>query len=121
MGGRVENRMNDKGDWRPSWEGAKEIVGVPWDVPVVGFGAKTVNFLRLWESRASNEFDLGAFNEGGYAQAVHEKAMSETISKVLYPNDKTENGKILRLLQQYFFVSCSLQDIIRRYFENHSD
>ena len=86
-----------------------------------GFGAKTVNFLRLWESRASNEFDLGAFNEGGYAQAVHEKAMSETISKVLYPNDKTENGKILRLLQQYFFVSCSLQDIIRRYFENHSD
>lgn len=121
MGGRVENRMNDKGDWLPSWEGAKEIVGVPWDIPVVGFGAKTVNFLRLWESRASNEFDLGAFNEGGYAQAVHEKAMSETISKVLYPNDKTENGKILRLLQQYFFVSCSLQDIIRRYFENHSD
>lgn len=121
MGGRVVNRMSDTGDWFPSWEGTKEIVGVPWDIPVVGFGAKTVNFLRLWESRASNEFDLGAFNEGGYAQAVHEKAMGETISKVLYPNDKTENGKILRLLQQYFFVSCSLQDIIRRYFENHSD
>ena len=121
MGGRVVNRMSDTGDWFPSWEDTKEIVGVPWDIPVVGFGAKAVNFLRLWESRASNEFDLGAFNEGGYAQAVHEKAMGETISKVLYPNDKTENGKILRLLQQYFFVSCSLQDIIRRYFENHSD
>ena len=115
MGGRVVNKMTDKGDWLPSWEDTKELVGVPWDIPVVGFGAKTVNFLRLWESRASNEFDLGAFNEGGYAQAVHEKAMSETISKVLYPNDKTENGKILRLLQQYFFVSCSLQDILRRY------
>lgn len=93
MGGRVVNRMSDTGDWFPSWEDTKEIVGVPWDIPVVGFGAKTVNFLRLWESRASNEFDLGAFNEGGYAQAVHEKAMGETISKVLYPNDKTENGK----------------------------
>ena len=94
---------------------------MPWDIPVVGYGARTVNFLRLWESRASNEFDLNAFNEGGYAQAVHEKAMSETISKVLYPNDKTENGKLLRLMQQYFFVSCSLQDIIRRYLSQHSD
>ena len=121
MGGNVENTMNDRGDWIPLWRPKGEILGVPWDIPVVGYGAETVNFLRLWESRASNEFDLNAFNEGGYAQAVHEKAMGETVSKVLYPNDKTENGKILRLIQQYFFVSCSLQDIIRRYRDEHDD
>lgn len=121
VAGHVENRIDDKGDWHPVWIPINDILGVPWDIPVVGFGGETVNFLRLWESRASNDFDLGAFNEGGYAQAVHEKAMSETISKVLYPNDKTENGKYLRLMQQYFFVSCSLQDIIRRYFEHHTD
>ena len=121
IGGVVENCINDRGDWVPVWKPRGELVGIPWDIPVVGYGAETVNFLRLWESRASNEFDLGAFNEGGYAQAVHDKAMSETISKVLYPNDKTENGKYLRLTQQYFFVSCSLQDIIRRYLERHPD
>ena len=121
IGGYVENSMNDKGDWVPVWKNQSEFLGVPWDIPVVGYGARTVNFLRLWESRASNEFDLNAFNEGGYAQAVHEKAMSETISKVLYPNDKTENGKLLRLMQQYFFVSCSLQNIITRYLANHKD
>ena len=121
IGGTVENAVNDKGDWAPIWKPQGELLGVPWDIPVVGYGAKTVNFLRLWESRASNEFDLDAFNEGGYAQAVHDKAMSETISKVLYPNDKTENGKLLRLMQQYFFVSCSLQDIIRRYLAHHKD
>ncbi len=121
VGGYVENAMSDRGDWMPVWKHQAEFLGVPWDIPVVGYGARTVNFLRLWESRASNEFDLNAFNEGGYAQAVHEKAMSETISKVLYPNDKTENGKLLRLMQQYFFVSCSLQDIVRRYLSQHSD
>ena len=121
LGGTVENRMTDTGDWAPLWKPQTDIVGIPWDIPVVGYGAETVNFLRLWESRASNEFDLDAFNAGGYAQAVHQKAMSETVSKVLYPNDKTENGKYLRLIQQYFFVSCSLQDIIRRYLAAHKD
>ncbi len=121
IGGYVENTMSSTGDWHPVWKPQNSILGVPWDIPVVGYGAETVNFLRLWESRASNEFDLNAFNEGGYAQAVHEKAQSETVSKVLYPNDKTENGKILRLIQQYFFVSCSLQDIIRRYKCEHDD
>ncbi|MBO6103229.1 MAG: glycogen/starch/alpha-glucan phosphorylase [Opitutales bacterium] len=115
IGGRVEGVMGSSGDWQPRWIPAGELLGVPWDVPVVGYGAGTVNFLRLWESRATNELDLSAFNEGGYTQAVHQKAMSETISKVLYPNDKTENGKVLRLVQQYFFVTCSLQDIIRRF------
>lgn len=113
--GRVENTMDDTGDWRPAWVGTQMILGVPWDIPIVGYGAETVNFLRLWESRATKSFDFQLFNEGGYTDAVQEKARGETISKVLYPNDSTESGKELRLVQQYFFVSCSLQDIIRRY------
>lgn len=115
--GHVEYLFDKKGDWFPSWKDTRTLVGVPWDMPVVGFGANTVNFLRLWESRASKEFDLKVFNDGGYVEAVREKAMGETVSKVLYPNDATEIGKELRLVQQYFFCSCSLQDIIRRYFK----
>lgn len=117
--GRIENRFNDKGDWVPTWVDTKTIMGIPWDIPIVGYGAKTVNFLRLWESKASKEFDLTIFNEGGYVEAVREKAVGETISKVLYPNDKTESGKELRLVQQYFFVACSLKDIIRRYHQKN--
>ncbi len=113
--GHVENHFNDLGEGFPAWVGAKTVLGVPWDLPICGYGANTVNFLRLWESRASEEFDLAVFFEGGYVEAVREKAEGETISKVLYPNDKTESGKELRLVQQYFFVSCSLQDIFRRY------
>lgn len=113
--GTVENTMDDAGDWRPQWVNTQKILGVPWDVPIVGYGANTVNFLRLWESRATKNFDFQLFNEGGYTDAVQEKAKGETISKVLYPNDSTESGKELRLVQQYFFVSCSLHDIIRRY------
>lgn len=113
--GHVEYHFNSKGDWYPLWVNTQSIIGLPWDIPIVGYGAETVNFLRLWESRASNEFDLEAFNRGGYTEAVRDKAVSETISKVLYPNDKSESGKELRLVQQYFFVACSLHDIIRRY------
>ena len=113
--GHVETHFNRFGDPYPAWEGTKTIIGVPWDIPVCGYGAGTVNFLRLWESRASEEFDFNVFNEGGYVEAVREKAVGETISKVLYPNDKTESGRELRLVQQYFFVSCSLHDIIRRH------
>ena len=79
------------------------------DIPIVGHGGKTVNFLRLWESVAGDKFDLEMFNQGSYVEAVREKAEQETISKVLYPNDSTEAGKELRLIQQYFFVTCSLQ------------
>ena len=75
----------------------------------------------MWDSKASSEFDFNIFNEGGYVEAVREKAMGESISKVLYPNDSTENGKELRLVQQYFFVTCSLKDIMRRFLNNHSD
>lgn len=113
--GHVEMRYDDKGDFSPNWVPGGSLVGMPWDIPIVGYGAGTVNFLRLWEARATHEFDFKLFNEGGYIEAVHEKARNETVSKVLYPNDKTAHGKELRLVQQIFFVSCSLQDLIRRY------
>lgn len=119
--GHVENVFDNLGNSIPKWTGCKRIVGIPYDIPVPGYGTNTVNFLRLWESRAHTDFDLEAFNRGGYDEAVHEKNISETISKVLYPNDKTELGKELRLAQQYFFVACSLKDIIRRFFKNHKD
>ncbi|WP_404422535.1 glycogen/starch/alpha-glucan phosphorylase [Nibricoccus sp. IMCC34717] len=114
--GNVENVFDDRGNYRPKWVNAKEVLGVPYDIPIAGYGTKTVNLLRLWRSRSTEEFDLAAFNSGGYVDAVREKAVGETISKVLYPNDKTENGKELRLVQQYFFVACSLRDLIRRHF-----
>ena len=116
--GRVENVFDDRGNYRPRWVDTKTILGVPRDIPVAGFGTMTVNLLRLWASKATEDFDLAAFNSGGYVDAVREKAVGETVSKVLYPNDKTENGKELRLVQQYFFVACSLRDILRRHRRN---
>ncbi len=116
--GRVENVFDDLGNYRPRWVDTKTIIGVPHDIPIAGFGTTTVNLLRLWASKSSEDFDLAAFNRGGYVEAVREKAIGETVSKVLYPNDKTENGKELRLMQQYFFVACSLRDIIRRHLRN---
>ncbi|MBO93512.1 MAG: glycogen phosphorylase, partial [Opitutales bacterium] len=117
--GRMESAFDTFGNYAPRWVDTKNIEGVPYDVPIVGYGTRTVNFLRLWESKASQEFDLDIFHEGGYVEAVREKAVGETISKVLYPNDQTESGKELRLVQQYFFVACSLKDIIRRYRKRH--
>ncbi|MDF1860680.1 MAG: glycogen/starch/alpha-glucan phosphorylase [Verrucomicrobiales bacterium] len=117
--GHVENKFDELGQGRPVWTGTRSILGVPWDIPIVGWQGTTVNYLRLWESTASRDFDLEIFNRGGYVDAVREKAESESISKVLYPNDSTEAGKELRLVQQYFFVTCSLQDIIRRHRKNN--
>jgi starch phosphorylase len=114
--GRVINIFDDHGNSRPKWVDTRTVLGEPHDIPTAGYGTKTVNLLRLWASRSSDDFDLAAFNSGGYVEAVREKAVGETVSKVLYPNDKTENGKELRLVQQYFFVSCSIRDIIRRHF-----
>jgi starch phosphorylase len=113
--GHVENVFDDKGNYVPKWKNTTRITGVPYDIPIAGYGTNTVNFLRLWESRPSEKINLEAFNRGGYSEALAEKTRSETVSKVLYPNDKTEAGKELRLIQQYFFVSCSLRDIIRRF------
>ncbi len=117
--GYVENVFDDLGNYTPKWVHAKKLMGVPYDIPIPGYGTNTVNYLRLWESRASSEFDFEAFNRSSYDEAVAEKNASETISKVLYPNDKTESGKELRLAQQYFFVACSLKDIFRRYLKDN--
>lgn len=119
--GRVENVFDDRGNYVSHWVGWDKLIGLPYDIPVPGYGTNTVNFLRLWESRATEEFDFEAFNKGGYVEAVRKKNESETISKVLYPNDKTEDGKELRLIQQYFFVACSLQDIVRRFLQSNED
>jgi glycogen phosphorylase len=113
--GRVENQFDSYGRGKAAWIGGKTILGVPYDVPICGYDTNTVNFLRLWGSKAGEEFDFQVFNAGGYVEAVREKTIGETVSKVLYPNDKTESGRELRLVQQYFFVCCSLHDIIRRY------
>jgi glycogen phosphorylase len=117
--GRVENIFDDHGNYKARWVEAQNIVGVPYDIPICGYEGETVNFLRLWESHAEDEFDFSAFNAGGYTEALQRKNLGETISKVLYPNDSTENGKELRLVQQYFFVACSLRDIIRRFEREH--
>ncbi|MFM7749717.1 MAG: glycogen/starch/alpha-glucan phosphorylase, partial [Opitutaceae bacterium] len=116
--GRVENVFDDRGNYRPRWVDTRTVLGVPHDIPIAGYGTGTVNLLRLWASKATEDFDMAAFNSGGYVEAVREKAVGETISKVLYPNDRTENGKELRLVQQYFFVACSLRDILRRHRRN---
>jgi starch phosphorylase len=113
--GQVQQGVDEAGKPRAQWVNTKTVLGVPYDIPIAGYGTTTVNFLRLWASKATEEFDLATFNQGGYVEAVREKAVGESISKVLYPNDKTENGKELRLVQQYFFVTCSLRDIIRRH------
>ena len=117
--GRVDKQFDKLGRGKSVWTDTRSILGVPWDIPITGYATKTVNYLRLWESRASHEFDLDVFNRGGYVDAVREKAESETISKVLYPNDSNEAGKELRLVQQYFFVTCSLRDILRRHRESN--
>lgn len=121
MYGEVHSVFDDQGHYKPRWINTRSVVGVPYDIPIAGYGTGTVNFLRLWQARASEDLDLSAFNEGGYVDALQQKNMSEVISKVLYPNDKTENGKELRLVQQYFFVACSLRDILRRFQREHKD
>ncbi|MGD9896223.1 MAG: glycogen/starch/alpha-glucan phosphorylase [Candidatus Methylacidiphilaceae bacterium] len=103
------------------WTGCREVLGLPFDIPIAGYGGATVNLLRLWSAKSTREFDLEAFNRGGYFEAVEEKSFCESITKVLYPNDKTEKGKELRLVQQYFFVACSLRDILRRFEAEHRD
>ena len=121
FGGMTETVQGSDGRPRRVWRPDHTVVGVPYDTLVPGYNTATVNTLRLWRARASCDFDFGIFNAGDYARAVAEKTASETISKVLYPNDMTIEGKELRLRQQYFFVSCSLQDMVRIYLLKHSD
>ncbi|MDC7126017.1 MAG: glycogen/starch/alpha-glucan phosphorylase [Spirochaetales bacterium] len=111
FGGRVAR--NKKG--KCFWVDSNDIIAVPYDSPIVGYGGKTVNTLRLWDSKSSEQFDFQAFNQGDYYNTVDEEVLAETLTKVLYPNDSIYSGKELRFKQQFFFVSASLQDIFRRY------
>jgi glycogen phosphorylase len=117
--GHVEPRADKSGRNGHVWRDYRTVIGLPYDLPMVGYGVNTVNILRLWSARASENFDLGAFNRGGYVEAVRQQALSETISKVLYPSDESDAGRELRLVQEYFFVTCTLCDIIRRYEKTH--
>ena len=117
--GTVRQATRPDGSIRSEWVDTSNVIGVAYDTPIDGYDNQTVNTLRLWYAQASNEFDLKYFQHGDYLKAVEEKNISENISKVLYPNDNVYQGKELRLKQQYFFVSCSIQDIIRRYRINH--
>ncbi|MBT0587307.1 glycogen/starch/alpha-glucan phosphorylase [Alteromonas oceanisediminis] len=119
--GYVETKYGDNGRIQKEWHPGSIVKGVPWDIPVVGYAGKTVNVLRLWQCQSSAYFNWDVFNAGGYVDAQRENVQAETISKVLYPNDETQAGKELRLIQQYFFCACSLKDIIRRYKRAHGD
>ncbi|MFT6303096.1 MAG: starch phosphorylase, partial [Pseudomonadales bacterium] len=113
FGGHVELIDNINGEVTHRWIHTDDVLAVPYDVPVPGHGNGIVNTLRLWRSAATDEFNLNEFNAGGYTEAVSAKNAAENITMVLYPNDSSENGKVLRLRQQYFLVSASLQDAIR--------
>jgi glycogen phosphorylase len=113
FGGTTEHVTGADGRYQVRWHPASVVVGVPYDVPVLGFGTETANFLRLWSAVAVEEFDLDAFQVGEYWAAVDAKVRSENLTKVLYPNDSSPAGKLLRLEQQHFFTSCALQDCLR--------
>ncbi len=119
--GETREYRDGKGRRRHAWEGSETVLAMPYDVPTPGYGVHNVNTLRLWSAKACSAFDFHLFNRGDYVKAVEEKEKSETISKVLYPNDNDFAGKELRLKQQFFFVSASLQDIIHRYKRNHDN
>jgi starch phosphorylase len=113
--GHTQGHLDDQGRYRVEWRDTQEVWAMAYDTPVAGFHNGTVNTLRLWSAKSSREFDLAHFNSGEYVAAVEDKTISENISKVLYPADDQSAGKELRLKQQYFFVSATLQDVVRRF------
>ncbi len=117
--GRSEHYIDADGTSRIRWVDTQDVLAVPYDLPIPGYRNNTVNTLRLWSSAATDEFDLGEFNAGSYPESVAAKNNAEHISMVLYPNDASENGKELRLRQQYFLAAASLQDILRRWIRDH--
>ncbi len=119
FGGHTEFYRDTKGRMRVAWTATQDVMAVPFDLPIPGYHNGTVNTLRLWRASAPEAFDLAEFNAGDYVAAVEANSHAENISRVLYPNDKSENGKELRLRQQYFLASASLQDIIRRWTNKH--
>ncbi len=117
--GRLRRMKEATGVERVEWIDTDTVTALAYDLPMTGYGTETVLYLRLWAARASQDFDFHTFNEGNYVEAVRDKTLSENLSKVLYPNDKTTSGQELRLKQEYFFVSASLQDIIRRHLKSN--
>ena len=113
LGGSTESYVDHEGRMRVRWAPQRIVTGVPYDTPILGYRVNTANTLRLWKAEAPESFDFSAFNSGDYYGAVNQKVTSENLSKVLYPNDEAVKGKELRLEQQYFFVCCSLQDMLR--------
>lgn len=121
FGGRSERYQDANGITRSRWVDTHDVLAVPYDVPVPGYRNGTVNSLRLWKAAATDEFDLGEFNAGSYPESVAAKNAAEHITMVLYPNDSSENGKELRLRQQYFLASASLKDTLRRWAREHGN
>ncbi|MFZ4640941.1 MAG: glycogen/starch/alpha-glucan phosphorylase [Nodosilinea sp.] len=113
FGGYTETYVDERSRYRMQWIPGRKVLGVPYDTPILGYQVNTANTLRLWKSEAIESFDFATFNQGNYYGAVEDKVASENLSKVLYPNDEKLAGKQLRLEQQFFFVSCSLQDMFR--------
>lgn len=121
FGGRSEAYRSNSGHMAFRWVDTEDVIAVPFDVPIPGYRNNIVNTLRLWSASATNDFDLGEFNAGSYADAVASKNAAENITMVLYPNATTENGQVLRLRQQYFLASASLQDTLRDWQTRHGD
>ncbi|MEH1873277.1 glycogen/starch/alpha-glucan phosphorylase [Nostoc sp.] len=119
FGGHTEAYTDEHGRYQVRWIPERTVLGIPYDMPISGYSSNTVNTLRLWSAKASEDFNLQIFNSGDFTRAVADKVFSENITKVLYPNDQNYQGKELRLEQQYFFVSCSLQDMIAKYLQTH--
>jgi len=119
--GRIEHGTDRNGNYNPMWMDWKVLIGVPHDLPILAQDARTVNTLRLFSARASDDFDIGIFNDGDYLNAVEQKIRSETVSKVLYPSDAVDSGRYLRFTQEYFLVACAVRDIFRRFLSRHSD
>ena len=119
--GRMETQRDADGNSTQAWVNFKVVVGVPTDMPSVGYLGQTVNWLRLFTARASEDFDIEIFNRGDYIRAVEQKLASENITRVLYPSDSVMSGKELRLVQEYFLVACAIGDLMRRFIQQHSN
>jgi starch phosphorylase len=121
FGGRVHHEFDDSGRSHAYWIDTHDVLALPYDIPVPGYANGTVNTLRLWSAEATDAFDLEEFNAGSYVEAVAAKTLAENITMVLYPNDSSENGKDLRLRQQYFLASASLQDVMRQWVNRNGE
>lgn len=121
FGGYVVEYEDEHGRKAYHWKDVDDVMAMAYDTPIPGYGTPTVNNMRLWAAKSSRDFNLQYFNEGNYIKALEDKNQTENLSKVLYPDDTTQMGRELRLRQEYFFVSASIQDIIRRYQSQHDD